>query len=96
MHAEDDVVDGGREGQVVEDAVGLFPELGVTKEEHHYHVGDVLGEALLQLAEETAVPVVVVAALDVRGERKWDVDHLHLVVASQQKHLVREHDFLRK
>ena len=53
VHAEDDVVDGGGEGQVVEDGVGEAPD-------GHAHVGAVL---LLQLTEEAAVAVVGLPAV---------------------------------
>ena len=53
VHTEDDVVDGGGEGQVVEDGVGEAPD-------GHAHVGAVL---LLQLTEEAAVAVVGLPAV---------------------------------
>ena len=48
MHAEDHVVDGGREGQIVEHRVGHRPDAFA-----HVHA-----VASLQLAQETAVAIV--------------------------------------
>ena len=53
VHAEDDVIDGGCEGQVVEDGVGQSPDV-------HAHVGAVL---LLHLAEEASIAVVGLPAV---------------------------------
>lgn len=48
-----------------------------------YHVGDVFVEAFLQLAEETAIPVVVIAALNMKELKKWNIDYFHFVISSQ-------------
>ena len=63
MHAEDDIVDRGGKRKVVENSVGLLPDLRVREERKKNHRRHFGGETLLQLAEEAAVPVVTVATL---------------------------------
>ena len=63
MHAEDDIVDRGGKRKVVENSVGLLPDLHVREERKKNHRRHFGGETLLQLAEEAAVPVVTVATL---------------------------------
>ena len=66
VDAEDGVVDGGCQRQTVEDGVRFLPDLRVSSGAKTNHHRDFLGESLLQLAEEAAVPVVAVAALEFR------------------------------
>lgn len=67
---------------------------GALRDSHH--VGDIFFKTLLELAEKTAVPIIMITALDVTLAPKSDVHHFHFMVPSQQEYLLGKHDFLRK
>ena len=88
MCTEDTVVDDRSQRQMVEHRVDLIPQLLITRSFQTHIQGGILGESLLQLAEQATIRSALIASLPLNKATHNHIHELHLVVAAQEKHLV--------